>query len=75
MLEVLSEHAYEQEYRYYTEDIKRIKRAAEYESWVRKNEAAVDIQRIYRGTIEKEHLLKILEYKYYHDMEVPSLKI
>ena len=58
-----------------SEDIKKMKREAEFQSWKTHNEAAVNIQKVFKGTLEKEYLLKFLEDKYQIDMLDPSLKL
>ncbi|CDW81359.1 UNKNOWN [Stylonychia lemnae] len=56
-------------------EIKRIKRDAEYQSWINLNQAAISIQKIYKGVTEKDYLLKFLEDKYHKDMTEPSLRL
>jgi len=47
----------------------------EHASWVSMNEAAVNIQKVFKGVLEKDYLLKFLEDKYQTDMTEPSLRL
>ena len=51
------------------DDAKRIKRDMEYNFWKNSNKKAIEIQKVYRGHLEKTYLLKTLESKYCQDMK------
>lgn len=72
---LMNKDAYIEEHDAKSEEIKRIKRYLEFQSWIQINEAAVNIQRIFKGCLEKDYLLKFLEDKYQKDMNGPSLKL
>ena len=71
--DLMRRDSYELEHFYTSEDIKRIKRNVEYDGWLKVNEAALNIQKVYKGTLEKDYLLKFLEDKYQNDMKNPAL--
>jgi hypothetical protein len=58
--EIMHKDSYVLEHKYSSEDIKRIKRDSEYQGWITINEAALNIQKVYKGTLEKDYLLKLL---------------
>ena len=71
----MSKDAFIFEYAYWNEDIRKIKRDLEYQSWVTFNEAALNIQKIFKGVVEKDYLLKFLENKYQDDMSAPTVSL
>ena len=73
--DLLAKDAYLNEYLYASEDVRKMKRDTEYKSWVMSNEAAINIQKVFKGVLEKDYLLKFLENKYQKDMVEPSLKL
>ncbi len=71
----MNKDSYMEEYAHGDEELRKIKRSIEYQSWVGINEAAINIQKVFKGVLEKDFLIKILEDKYQSDMKEPSLKL
>ena len=71
----MRQDAYLAEIKCKSDDVKRIKRNLEFNTWINLNKAAVTLQKNFRGFIEKDYLLRLLEYKYCKDMEEPSLRL
>lgn len=69
------EEGYEYEKYVNSEDAKRIKRDKEYTAYVKVNEAATDIQKVFKSHLTKNNLIRLVTYKYEQEMFKPSLRL
>jgi hypothetical protein len=51
----------------------KIKRESEYKSWMILNQAATNIQKVFKRFSEKDHLLTLINDRYKRDMRQPTL--
>jgi hypothetical protein len=68
-----SKQGHQTEAKFTSIEVSRMKRDAEYQSWLIHNFSAVRIQKVFRGSYTKDYLLKILEEKYCDDLLKPAL--